>query len=112
MLIYKIFRKEEWAAFQTSGETQGAPVDLQDGFIHFSTAIQAAETAAKHFANAEGLMLLACDTDKFGDMLKWEVSRGNDLFPHLFGTLKHADVEWATALPCIDGTHQFPKDMK
>ncbi len=61
MLIYKIFRAEEWAALQQAGETAGAPVDLADGYVHFSTAEQAAETAAKHFAGEEGLMLLACD---------------------------------------------------
>ena len=57
MMIYKIFRNDEWVKFQAAGETQGAPIDLQDGFIHFSTAHQAAETAAKHFSDAEGLML-------------------------------------------------------
>jgi len=111
MLIYKIFRDDEWAAFQASGETQGAPIDLQDGFIHFSTATQAAETAAKHFTGATDLMLLACDGDAFGDALKWEVSRNDDLFPHLFNTLKIADVLWAKPLPFENGAHQFPKDM-
>ena len=76
MLIYKIFRADEWAALQAQGETLGAPIDLADGYIHFSTAAQAAETAAKHFAGAEGLYLIACDGEALGDALKWEVSRG------------------------------------
>ncbi len=111
MLIYKIFREDEWAAFQASHETQGASIDLQDGFIHFSTALQAAETAAKHFAGVEGLMLLACDGDALGDALKWEVSRNDDLFPHLFDTLKMANVLWAKPLLIANGVHQFPQDI-
>jgi uncharacterized protein (DUF952 family) len=111
MLIYKILRSDEWDVFQTMGETHGAPVDLHDGFIHFSTAAQAAETAAKHFAQADGLMLLACADDCFGDALKWEPSRGGALFPHLFASLKVSDVIWAKPLPCVDGQHQFPKEM-
>ena len=111
MLIYKIFRTDEWAAFQASGERSGAPIDLQDGFIHFSTALQATETATKHFADTEGLMLLACDTDTFGNTLKWEVSRNEDLFPHLFDTLKMADILWAKPLPLVGNTHVFPEGM-
>jgi uncharacterized protein (DUF952 family) len=111
MLIYKILRKDEWDTLQAAGKTRGAPVDLQSGFIHFSTAQQVVETAAKHFAGANGLMLLACDVDRFGDALKWEVSRGDDLFPHLYRDLSCSDVEWAKALPIVDGQHQFPEDM-
>ncbi len=111
MLIYKIFRSDEWAAFEANGETQGAPIDLQDGFIHFSTAQQAAETAAKHFAGIDGLILLACEGDNFGDKLKWEVSRNDDLFPHLFKILQMTDVLWSKPLPLKDGIHQFPQDM-
>jgi len=111
MLIYKIFQADEWAALRKTGETLGAPVDLLDGFIHFSTATQVAETAAKHFACADGLMLLACDADQFGDNLKWEASRGGDLFPHLFNSMKMTDVIWVKPLPCVDGQHQFPKEM-
>ena len=111
MLIYKIFRAEEWAALQQAGESAGAPVDLADGFVHFSTAEQAAETAAKHFAGAEGLMLLACDADALGDALKWEVSRGGAKFPHLYRALRITDVLWAKPLPLEDGVHRFPEDM-
>lgn len=111
MLIYKIFRADEWAALQAQGETLGAPIDLADGYIHFSTAAQAAETAAKHFAGAEGLYLIACDGEALGDALKWEVSRGGALFPHLYRPLKLADVAWAKPLPLANGAHQFPEDM-
>lgn len=111
MLIYKIFRADEWAALQARGETLGAPIDLADGFVHFSSAEQAAETAAKHFAGANGLVLLALDGDAMGDALKWEVSRGDALFPHLYRALRLDEVVWAKPLPLADGVHQFPDDM-
>lgn len=108
MLIYKIFRADEWAALQAKGETSGALIDLADGFVHFSTAGQAAETAAKHFAGVDGLVLLAVEGDDLGAALKWEMSRGAALFPHLYQTLQLADVKWAKPMPLIDGVHQFP----
>lgn len=111
MYIYKILRQSEWDSLQALGETAGAPIDLQDGYIHFSTAEQASETATKHFAGVEGLMLLASDPDTFQDALKWEPSRGGALFPHLFAVLKLSDVAWAKALPIVKGLHQFPEDM-
>ena len=111
MLIYKIFRADEWATLQAQGASDGAPIDVSDGFVHFSTAEQAAETAAKHFAGVDGLTLLACDADAMGDELKWEVSRGGALFPHLYRQIRMSDVIWARPLP-FDGTaHQFPKEM-
>jgi uncharacterized protein (DUF952 family) len=88
----------------------GAPVDARDGFIHFSTADQARETAAKHFAGASDLTLVAVDADALGGALKWEVSRGGDLFPHLYGTLPLAAVLWAKPLPLdSDQRHVFPE---
>ncbi|WP_170593127.1 DUF952 domain-containing protein [Ruegeria arenilitoris] len=112
MLIYKIFRAEEWAALQAQGETRGAPIDVADGFVHFSTAEQAAETAAKHFAGVENLTLVACDAQKMGDDLRWEVSRGGALFPHLYRNMRMADVVWAKPLPLENGAHRFPKEMQ
>lgn len=109
MLIYKIFRDTEWHDFVAAGETAGAPVDLADGFVHFSTGAQVAETARKHFAGAEGLMLLACDSAALGPALKWEPSRGGALFPHLYRVLRQADLLWARPLPCVGGAHQFPE---
>ncbi|UWQ31143.1 DUF952 domain-containing protein [Leisingera sp. M527] len=111
MLIYKIFRADEWAALQAAGETTGAPIDVADGYVHFSTATQAAETAAKHFAGAEGLTLLACDADAMGADLKWEISRGGAEFPHLYRKIRMSDVVWAKPLPLADGVHQFPEEM-
>lgn len=111
MLIYKIFRAEEWAALEAAGETAGAPVDLADGFIHFSTAEQAPETAAKHFAGAEGLVLAAVETGPLGEALKWEVSRGGAKFPHLYRKLKRDEVVWTRPLPLENGAHVFPDDM-
>jgi uncharacterized protein (DUF952 family) len=108
MLIYKIFRSDEWQTLRNAGKTQGAPIDVADGYVHFSTASQAAETAAKHFAGDEGLFLLAVETDRLGDALKWEVSRGGAEFPHLYRDLLLSDVAWAQPLPLHDGAHQFP----
>ena len=108
MLIYKIFRGPEWADLRANGWTAGAPIDVSDGYIHFSTAAQAAETAAKHFGGEEGLFLIAVDADGLGDALEWEPSRGGALFPHLYRQMEIGDVHWAQPLPLVDGVHQFP----
>ncbi|MGZ2256860.1 DUF952 domain-containing protein [Roseobacter sp. A03A-229] len=111
MLIFKIFRAEEWAALRAAGETTGAPIDVADGYVHFSTAAQAAATAAKHFAGEDDLMLLAVEADALGHDLKWEVSRGDQLFPHLYRVLRMDDVVWAQPLPLQEGVHQFPPGL-
>ena len=111
MLIYKIFRKGEWAVLTNSGVTKGAPIDLADGFVHFSTAAQVAETASKHFAQEDDLMLLALEADLLGPDLKWEPSRGGALFPHLYRGLYLDDIVWSKPLPKVNGTHQLPKDI-
>lgn len=109
MLIYKIFRGAEWAAFEEQGETEGAPVDLTDGFIHFSAADQVRETAAKHFAGESDLVLVAVEADDLGEDLKWEPSRGGALFPHLYRKLRLEDVSWHRPLPRgADGAHFLP----
>ncbi|MEL6792219.1 MAG: DUF952 domain-containing protein [Pseudomonadota bacterium] len=109
MLIFKILTADQWDALERDGETKGAPVDLADGYIHFSTAEQATETAARHFAGQTGLMLAAVEADALGEALKWEPSRGGALFPHLYAKLAHAEVVWAKPLPLgPDGAHQFP----
>ncbi|RKF16593.1 DUF952 domain-containing protein [Roseovarius spongiae] len=112
MMIYKILRAGEWAALRLDGETAGAPVDVADGFVHFSTAGQVAQTAAKHFAGEEGLMLLGVEAERLGDALKWEPSRGGALFPHLYGRLRLKDVAWAQPLPLQDGAHVFPPGLE
>ena len=96
------------AASICDGESPGAPIDIADGYIHFSTAKQAPETAAKHFSGETDLMLLGVDTDRLDTSLKWEVSRGDQLFPHLYRPLRLDDVAWAQPLPLVNGTHQFP----
>lgn len=111
MMIYKILRAPEWAALQAEGSTHGAPVDLADGFIHFSTAAQAPETAAKHFAGAEGLWLAAVDAEGLGEALRWEPSRGGALFPHLYRPLRLAEIAWARPLPLRGARHAFPAEM-
>jgi len=95
MLIYKILRAAEFAAFVMIGHSAGAPVDLADGYIHASTAAQLPETARKHFAGEDGLWLLALDADALGPALRWEVSRGGQDFPHLYRALEARDVLWA-----------------
>ena len=99
MLIFKILRAPEWAALMEAGETDGAPIDLADGYIHFSTAEQVAETAAKHFAGETGLVLAAVEAGPLGDALKWEPSRGGQLFPHLYRPLRLADLTWVRPMP-------------
>ena len=107
MLIYKIFRGPEWADMQAKGETLGAPIDVTDGYVHFSTAETVGETCAKYFAGVEGLVLLACESDLM-EPLKWEVSRGGALFPHLYRKLRMADVVWSKDLPLGPDGHVFP----
>ncbi len=111
MLIYKIFRAAEWAALKEHRKTAGAPVDLADGYVHFSTIEQAAETAAKHFAGEDNLMLLAVETGGLGTALKWEISRGGALFPHLYRELRLDDIKWAQPLLLKGGQHQFPPGL-
>ena len=112
MLIYKIFRSPEWVDLRAQGTSRGAPVDLADGYVHFSTAAQAPETAARHFAGEDGLMLLAVETDRLGEALKWEPSRGGALFPHLYRDLRLSDVAWAQPLPLVSGAHRFPAGLE
>jgi uncharacterized protein (DUF952 family) len=108
--IYKICSTQLWDEAQRAGRFDGAPLDERDGFIHFSTATQVAETAAKHFAGAAGQMLVAVDAHQLGKALKWERSRGDDLFPHLYGPLSLAAVLWAVPLSLgPEGGHVFPE---
>jgi len=111
MLIYKIFRRPEWNAFRDAGRTLGAPVDLADGFIHFSTASQVAETAAKHFATESDLVLVAVHAEGLGTDLKWEPSRGGALFPHLYRPLELSEVAWDRSLPLGATGHIFPEGL-
>ena len=99
MLIYKIFRADEQAALEADGETLGAPVDVADGYVHFSTATQLAETLRRYFAGERGLWLLAVDADTAGDAIRWEPSRGGALFPHLYRRSAAPTSLWARPIP-------------
>ncbi len=108
-LIYKICPAALWAEAEHAGVFTGMAIDTKDGYIHFSTAEQAAETAALHFQGQDGLLLIAVEGDQFGDALKWEVSRGGALFPHLFATLPVSAILWAKPMPLgPDGKHRLP----
>jgi uncharacterized protein (DUF952 family) len=106
LIIYKIVPAALWRASEAAGRFRGSPVDLADGFIHFSTAAQVRETAARHFAGVSDLLLVAVDAP---EDIRWEPSRGGDLFPHLYRALMFDAVRWAKPLPINnDGQHQFP----
>src|SRR5499433_141807 len=107
--IYKICDATTWQAAERLGEFTGAPVDLADGYIHFSTAEQVAETAAKHFAGQRDLVLVAVDADTLGPALKWEPSRGGALFPHFYGTIDPTLALRVDPLPLEAGRHVFPR---
>lgn len=108
-LIYHMCKREEWQAAQSAGAYGGSSQDRADGFIHFSTAEQIVESAAKHRAGQDGLVLLTVDADALGAALKWEESRGGALFPHLYGDLPVTAASHEDDLPLgPDGKHIFP----
>lgn len=111
MQIYKILRRPEWDAFRRAGRTEGAPADCRDGFIHFSTTGQLAETAARHFAGEGDLVLIAVDAGVLGPALRWEAARGGDLFPHLYRPLSLDEVTWDKSLPLGAAGHIFPEGL-
>jgi len=98
-LIYKVLHRDEWREALVRGRFEGSPVDLTDGYIHFSDASQAGETARRHFAGREGLMVLVVDADALGAALRWEPSRGGALFPHLYRPLACEEVAEARDAP-------------
>jgi len=106
-VIFKIVPETLWREAVEQGSFTGSPVDVKDGFIHFSTPAQVHETAAKHFAGMAGLVLVAVTTH--GLELRWEPSRGGDLFPHLYDALPLSAVRWVLPLPLgAGGVHEFP----
>lgn len=108
-LIYHMCKQEEWQVAQAAGAYGGSSQDQADGFIHFSTAGQIVESAAKHRAGQDGLLLLTVDAGALGEALKWEASRGGALFPHLYGDLPVSATVKVDPLPLgPDGKHQFP----
>jgi uncharacterized protein (DUF952 family) len=108
-MIFHMCRTEEWATARGAGRYAGSSQDRADGFIHFSTAAQIVESAARHRAGQAGLVLIAVDPDRLGPALRWEASRGGALFPHLYGALPTEAVAWVRDLPLgPDGRHVFP----
>lgn len=109
-IIYKIAPRDLWAQAKQAGSFTGAPVDIADGYIHFSTATQVRETADKHFASQQDLLLISVNASALGAALKFEVSRGGALFPHLYGELPLAAVVKVEPLSLgDDGLHIFPE---
>ena len=107
--VYKICSMALWREAERSGVFRGSDDDRRDGFIHFSTAAQVAETAAKHFSGQRDLLLIRVNTIDLGERLKWEPSRGGALFPHLYGELELTAVTRVDALPLgSDNRHVFP----
>ena len=108
--IYKICPASAWREAERRGTYRGSEDDLRDGFIHFSTASQVAETARKHYFGQTGLFLIAVEAELLGTALRWEPSRGGDLFPHLYGEL---DLGAVTAVLDLrarsDGGHDVPE---
>ena len=99
MTIYKILPKQLWLEAMATGWFNGSPLDVADGFIHFSTAAQVHETARRHFAGVPDLLMVAVPADALGNAIKWEPSRGGDLFPHLYGPLPVALAAWVKPMP-------------
>ncbi len=107
--IYKIVPAALWSDAVAAGSFRGSPLDVKDGFIHFSTAEQVRETAARHFAGVADLVLVAVDAERLGTALEWEPSRGGDLFPHLYAPLAVKLALWVKPLPiAAEGGHLFP----
>jgi uncharacterized protein (DUF952 family) len=106
-VAYKVLTTEQFTALQ-AGIFQGAPVDIADGYIHLSSAAQLTGTVRKHFAGQEGLVLLAVSLTRLGGAVRWEVSRGGQLFPHLYGRLRLADVISHAPLRWQDGAVLLP----
>ena len=98
-MVYKLLPVAEWEAARAVGQFRGSAVDEADGFIHFSTGAQVVETAHRHFAGARDLAMLTVDADRLGAMLRWEPSRGGDLFPHLYAPLEVRHVRGLRAAP-------------
>lgn len=108
-LIYKICDEALWRQAERDGVFRGAPVDRADGYIHLSTREQVEETANRHFAGQRGLVIVAIEQEKLGEALKYEPSRGGDLFPHYYGELPMSAVAWTRPLPLgRSGRHVFP----
>ena len=111
-LVFKIVAADAWTRACWDGTYSGSPDDRRDGFIHFSAAHQLPATAAKHFRGRNGLLLVAFDPEILGADLKWEPSRGGDLFPHLYADLPTQPALWTKPLKLgEDGVPILPEDF-
>lgn len=110
--IYKIVTADAWAQALEKAAFFGAAIDLTDGYIHFSEVSQVEETARRHFWGQDNLLLVAFDSDQFGESLRWEASRGGALFPHLYGILNPAFALWEKPLPWSADGHTFPEGWR
>lgn len=109
-IVYKIVPAALWRLSESSGAFTGSPIDRLDGYIHLSTAGQVRETAARHFAGLDDLLLVAVAITTLD--IRWEASRNGDRFPHLYGVLPLSQVRWVAPLPIgPDGQHSFPADI-
>ena len=110
-VLYKIMSRQDWEAAQANGLYEGSEVDRRDGFIHLSASHQVRATAQKHFSGKTDLLLISVGEEALGQSLKWEVSRGGDLFPHIHGALPLSAVNEVNPLPLVNGVHQFPEGL-
>ena len=110
-VLYKIMSKQEWEAAQAQGVYEGSGADRMDGFIHLSAAHQVRATAQKHFSGMADLVLISVGEESLGQTLKWEVSRGGELFPHIYGPLQLAAITGVVPLPLVEGSHQLPENL-
>lgn len=106
-LLFKICEAAAWAEATESGGYGGSAVDRRDGFIHLSAETQVRETAARHFAGKDSLVLIAFAEEGLAN-LRWEASRGGALFPHVYGSLPVSAALWVRNLPLVAGAHRFP----
>jgi uncharacterized protein (DUF952 family) len=109
--LYKIIDMNAWREAEAAGVFKGAAIDLKDGYIHLSTAAQVTETARLHFAGVANLLLVAIDESVVSNDLKWEASRGGQLFPHVYGTIDPSEILWAKPMPWNGEAHTFPPEL-
>ena len=110
-VLYKIMSRQDWETVQANGLYEGSEVDRRDGFIHLSAAHQVRATAQKHFSGRAGLLLVSVAEEALSPNLKWEVSRGGDLFPHIYGAVPLSAVSEVIPLPVVNGAHLFPEGL-
>ena len=110
-VLYKIMPRQDWESAQEKGIYEGSAVDRKDGFIHLSAAHQVRTTAQRHFSGDSDVVLVSVRLEDLGQSLKWEASRGGDLFPHIYGPLPLSAVSEVVPLPLADGVHRFPQGV-